>query len=70
MITVYSAPQCAPCKAILYWLDKKNLKYTYKNLEDHLKEVAQYTTQMFPPVVVVDGQVAKNISELARLVNE
>lgn len=69
MITVYSAPQCAPCVAILYWLDKKNLKYTYKNLEDHLKEVAQYTTQMFPPVVVVDGQVAKNISELARLIN-
>jgi glutaredoxin len=67
MITVYSSPTCAPCKSILYWLDKKGHKYEYKLLEDHMEEASQYTNQLFPPVVVIDGQVAKNISEVARL---
>lgn len=67
-ITVYSSATCAPCKTILYWLNKKGYKYEYKDIAEHQEEVSQYTNEVFPPVVVVDGQVAKNVTELARLV--
>jgi glutaredoxin len=68
-VVIFTRPQCAPCKNICFWLERKGIEYELKDIDEHAEEASMYTNSLFPPIVIIDGQVAKNISEVARLLS-
>ncbi|CAH0345902.1 glutaredoxin domain-containing protein [Bacillus sp. CECT 9360] len=59
-ITVYSQPDCPPCKIVKMFLKEYNLEFTEKDIKaDHtarqelMNKYGSYST----PTVVVDGEV-------------
>jgi len=54
-VTIYTRTTCAPCKAVKYFLQKKGIEYTEKNIDD--PEIAEEFAQVAPfpmvPLVIV-----------------
>lgn len=59
-IIVYSADWCAFCHAVKEYLDKLDIKYTEKNIEEkreYAEEAVTKSGQMGIPVLDIDGQI-------------
>ncbi len=59
-ITIYSATWCAYCHAAKDYLDKKDFKYTDKDIEAdpaNADEVVKLSNQMGIPVLDIDGTI-------------
>lgn len=59
-VTVYTRTTCAPCKTVKYWLNKKGIAFTEKNVDEN-PEFAQeaFSKSGFTavPVTVVGDKV-------------
>lgn len=60
MITIYTTPTCAFCKAVKKYLQDKDLEYSEKDLTtnaDAAKWVMDNTGQLAVPVTDIDGTI-------------
>lgn len=55
-VTVYGKPRCVQCDATTRHLDKNEIPYTYRELEDHpdIVERAKAEGMTAAPIVVID----------------
>lgn len=59
-IKVYGRSTCAPCNTLKYWLNKKNIPFTYINIDEDKKleqEAFSLAGYAIVPVVVVGDKV-------------
>lgn len=56
MIVIYGKPDCRGCTATKGWLERRELEYEYKELEDHPEVLAeaQASGALTAPIVVTD----------------
>ena len=54
-VTVYTRPTCAPCKTVKYFLQKKGISFTEKNVEesDNGLEFSKLVDFAMVPLVVI-----------------
>ena len=54
MVIIFTRTTCAPCKTVKYFLTKKGVEFTEKNIDEpeHAKEFAEYTDLTMVPLVL------------------
>ena len=59
MVTIFSTPNCGPCRVLKHLLTKKGIPYEVKDITDidNLNELRQYTDLQTVPITLVKGQV-------------
>ncbi len=73
-IEVFGADWCGFCHSVMYWLDKNNHLYTYRNVDvegrDAMHQAMPHNETI--PVVVINGSAYVNPSykQLSDLLNE
>jgi glutaredoxin-like protein NrdH len=63
-ITIYSRPDCQPCKRIKAWWDRKGVAFQEVNVEDYPKDRAAIKELGYdgvPVIVVSNGDPEKDI---------
>lgn len=68
-ITVYTKPDCQPCKAVIRWLDNKGVDYDVKPAMEHIEHLAELGYRSAPVVEHAEGSFfGFNVPELTKLV--
>jgi len=63
-VTIYTRPTCAPCKTVKYYLKKRGVAFTEKNIDEPEHEAEFGRVADFPmvPLVVIDGQKIQGLN--------
>lgn len=70
-VTIYTRPTCGPCRTVKYFLQKKGILYTEKNVDDpdNMAEFTKFTTAMQLPFTLIGANSVSgaNIPLLSKL---
>jgi glutaredoxin len=70
-VTIYTRTTCAPCKTVKFFLQKKGIAFTEKNIDEpsHAEEFNKVADFPMVPLVIVGEQKVQglNLSLLSKL---
>lgn len=67
-VTVYTMPNCQPCKAVKRWLDTEGVEYNELEAKDHIEYLSEMGYRQAPVTVLIDGSsfYGFNVGALSR----